>query len=286
MWGSDFRLAAALILAVAIPRVASAADLPAQPAAAAATPAVPDWIVTIGIEGREVPAWPGASETKPVPSGAPLFGVRKEGSPPDFPGPRDGLGFSLVDLGQFKAGPAFKFVWQRKASSYADLNGLGDVGFTLQSGVFAEYWPVQWLRLHSEVRQGIGGETGVTGDIFVDAIVPVGQWTLSGGPRMTLQSAAAVSPYFSITSAQSAASTVAGLSALPVYNAGGGLYSYGAGSQVQYAFDPTWTAHALVEFERLTGSAADSPLVTQRGSPDQFTFGLGATYSFAMHPWW
>jgi outer membrane protein len=40
------------------------------------------------------------------------------------------------------------------------------------------------------------------------------------------------------------------------------------------------------EYERLTGSAADSPLVTVRGSPDQLTFGVGATYSFSMHPWW
>jgi outer membrane protein len=281
--------AVALVIAVAAVRVAAAADLPAQAAPASAATAaavVPDWIVTVGFEGRMVPAWPGASDSKLALTGAPLFGVRREGSPPDFPGPRDSFGFSLLDLGQFKLGPAFKLVWERKASSYPDLNGLGDVGFALQSGLYAEYWPVQWLRLRGEVRQGIGGETGVTGDMFIDAVVPVGPWTLSGGPRMTLQSAAAISPYFSITSAQSAASSVGGLPALPVYNAGGGLYSYGAGSQVQYAFDPTWTAHALVEYERLTGSAADSPLVTQRGSPDQFTIGLGATYSFAMQPWW
>jgi hypothetical protein len=27
-------------------------------------------------------------------------------------------------------------------------------------------------------------------------------------------------------------------------------------------------------------------LVTQRGSVNQWTYGLGATYSFAMHPLW
>jgi hypothetical protein len=26
--------------------------------------------------------------------------------------------------------------------------------------------------------------------------------------------------------------------------------------------------------------------VTMRGSPNQFTFGLGATYTFSMHPLW
>ncbi len=80
-----------------------------------------------------------------------------------------------------------------------------------------------WLRVRGEIRQGIGGETGVSGDLFADVVVPLGQWRLSGGPRLSLQSTAAVSPYFSITAAQS------GASGLPVYNATGVFYSYGAG---------------------------------------------------------
>jgi outer membrane protein len=103
---------------------------------------------------------------------------------------------------------------------------------------------------------------------------------------MTLQTSAATSPYFSITQAQSIGSTVAGLPQLPVYNASGGVYSYGAGALIEYFIDAQWSVHALTEYERLTGSAADSPLVIQRGSPNQFTFGVGATYSFNMHPLW
>jgi len=111
-------------------------------------------------------------------------------------------------------------------------------------------------------------------------VVLLGQWRLSGGPRLSLQSTAAVSPYFSITAAQSAAS------GLPVYNATGGFYSYGAGGQIEYFFNRQWQVHALVEYERITDSAANSPLVTMRGSPNQFTIGLGATYAFGMHPLW
>ena len=216
----------------------------------------------------------------------PLFSVRKAGTPPDFFGPRDSFGFSILDLGPFRFGPAVKIVWEREASSYTALNGLGNVNFAVQAGGFAEYWPVPWLRLRGELRQGFGGETGLTGDAFLDAVVPFGQFRWSGGPRVTVQSAAAVSPYFSITQAQSAGSTVAGLAALPVYSASGGLYSYGAGTQLEYFLNPQWSAHAFTEYERLTDSVADSPLVTQRGSPNQFTFGLGATYSFNMNPWW
>ena len=286
------RFALALFVGIA-PGVAAAADLPQQAppsptAPAAYVPAVPDWIVTIGAEGRIIPAFPGASEKKLGWSALPLFSIRKEGTPPDFFGPRDSFGFNLFSTGVFQFGPALQFINRRKASDYSELNGLADVDYAAQVGAFANFWPVSWLRLRGEVRQGIGGETGVTGDIFLDAIVPVGQWTLSAGPRVTLQTAAATSPYFSITAAQAAAANALqpSLAPLTAYSAGGGLYSYGAGTQVQYTFNPAWSAHAFVEYQRLTGSAADSPLVTQRGSPNQLTYGLGATYSFNMHPLW
>jgi outer membrane protein len=37
---------------------------------------------------------------------------------------------------------------------------------------------------------------------------------------------------------------------------------------------------AYVEYEKLLGDAADSPLVRLRGSSNQTTFGVGASYSF------
>ena len=272
---------------VMAPAIGLAADLPApMPAAAPTAPAAPDWIVTIGGELRIGPKWAGAPDGTFGLFGGPLFSIRKIGTPPEYFGPRDSFGFTILDLGQIKIGPAVQIAWPRYASSDTALNGLGNVNFAVQAGAFAEYWPAQWLRLRGEVRQGFGGETGVTGDLFVDAIVPAGQFRFSAGPRLTAQSTAAVSPYFSITPNQSMGSTAAGLPALPVYHADGGFYSYGAGSQVEYFFNQQWAAHGFVEYQRLTGSAADSPLVIQRGSPNQFTFGLGATYAFVTHPWW
>jgi MipA family protein len=279
-----------LVTGVAVaPAIGFAADLPTPAptaAPAAAVSPVPDWIVTIGGELRIGPKWAGAPTDKFRLTGGPVFSIRNVGTPPEYFGPRDSFGFSVFNLGPVKIGPAVQIVWERKASSDPALNGLGDIDFALQAGAFAEYWPAQWLRLRGELRQGFGGEKGVTGDVFMDAVVPAGQFRFSGGPRMTLQSTAAVSPYFSITPVQSANSTLAGLAALPVYHASGGLYSYGAGGQGEYFFSPQWTTYSYVEYERLTGSAADSPLVIQRGSPNQFTFALGARYSFTMHPVW
>jgi outer membrane protein len=284
VWGRWHSAVAGLVLL--LPGSAAAVDLPGSPSTAAGAAPKPDWIVTIGAELEAVPAWPGAPTSLYGLSGTPLVGVQRPGDPPIFFGPRDGFGVPVVDIGSFQAGPAGKLVFPRYQGQYIQLNGLGDVRWAVQLGAFVTYWAVPWLRLHGEIRQGFGGETGITGDLFMDAVVPIGQWRLSGGPRLTLQSAAATAPYFNITPAQSAASTISGLPALPAYNATGGLYSYGAGGQAEYSFNRQWSILGFVEYQRLADSAADSPLVTMRGSPNQFMFGIGATYTFAMRPLW
>jgi outer membrane protein len=285
-----WRLAIAAFLVA--PTMAAAADLPAAPPAPTApatyAPPASDWTVTVGIEPRAVPAWPGAADTRFGFTFLPLFSIRKAGTPAPYFGPRDSFGFSLIDAGPLKIGPAFQLIWKRDSSSYNELNGLHDVDYALQAGGFIEFWPVPWLRLRGEVRQGFGGETGVTADGFLDAVIPIGQFRWSAGPRVTVQSANATSPYFSISAAEAvnANALQPGLGPLTAYTAGGGLYSYGAGTQLEYFFNQQWSAHVFGEYQRLTDSAANSPLVIQRGSPNQFTVGVGAVYSFDMHPLW
>jgi outer membrane protein len=267
---------------VAATTVAVAADIPGptlEPITKA-PPASSDWLVTIGGEVRAVPAWPGSPTNLYGLTGIPLLAIQKPSEAPFFFGARDSFGIPIWDAGKFLFGAAGQINYPRYNSQYSQLNGMGEVNWALQLGAFAQYWALPWLRLRAELRQGIGGETGLTGDLFADVVVPVGQWRLSAGPRFAAQTAAAISPYFSVNATQSAAT------GLPVYNATGGFYSWGAGGQVEYFWTRQWSAHALVEYERISGSAANSPLVTLRGSPNQLTFGLGATYSFLMHPLW
>jgi MipA family protein len=289
MTWADWRFASA-VLCLLVPGTAKATDLalppPPQPTTApvAYAPPVPDWIVVVGGEARAVPAWPGAPTNTYSFIGFPLFTIQKPGDPPFYFGARDSFGVPLIDWGRFQFGPVGRLDWPRYASQYTQLNGLGDIPWGVQLGAYAQYWLAPWLRLRGELRQGIGAETGQHGDLFADFVMPLGQFRLSGGPRVSFQSTSALSPYFNISPTQSANSTVSGLAQLPVYNVSGGFYSYGAGAQIEYFWNPHWQTHAIVEYERISGSAADSPLVTMRGSPNQFTFGLGATYTFSMHP--
>jgi outer membrane protein len=205
----------------------------------------------------------------------PIFSIHRAGSSERFRSPRDSSGIALIDYNGFRAGPVGKFRSARTASSYAELNGLGDVKFAIELGGFAEYFPVDWFRARLEVRRGFGGENGVTADFSADAIVPLlDRFSLSGGPRFTLESTNATAPYFSVSAAQSLAS------GLPRFDARGGPHSVGAGAQLHYQFDPQWEAHSYVEYSRLLGDAAASPLVTQLGSKNQMSFGVGASYSF------
>lgn len=263
-----------VILAAAV--VAPVTALPAGPALAQASS---DWTVTVGAEGRVMPEYEGSRDSvfRPVP----IFNIRRAGTPARFRGPRDGAGIGLFDTGRFRVGPSFKLRLPREEGDHSDLRGLGDIDWTLEAGAFAEFWPTEWLRTRAELRQGIGGHTGLVSDLTADLVIPVApRLTLSGGPRLTLATAAATSPYFSITPAQSAAS------GLPVYDAGGGVRSYGAGAQARYAWSPQWATHIFVEYERLSGDAASAPLVTQRGTPNQIQLGIGLTYSFDVPGLW
>lgn len=271
------------VLAVSAASSAFAADVLYAPASAPAPMLAPkpasDWTVTIGAEGRYMPRFEGADSSvfRPVP----IFRLRRAGEKDRFRSDFDSASIALYDTGRFSFGPAASLRHNRKASDDAKLTGLGDIDWTLEVGAYAEFWPTDWLRTRAELRQGIGGHHGLVADLSADIVQPVtSQLTLSGGPRMTLTSAAATSPYFSITTAQSAAS------GLPVYDAGGGLQSYGVGAQARYAWTPQWASHVFIEYARLAGDAADSPLVTQRGSRDQIQVGIGTTYSFDVPGLW
>ncbi len=266
----------AAILAVSALGAAKAAESTAG--APWATGSSSDWTVTIGAEGQVLPSYEGADSYTALP--IPQFDIRRAGTPPHFHGPLDGFGFAVFDTGSLLFGPSFKLLVPRRESDNSDLRGLGDVDWALEAGAFAEYWPVSWLRTRAELRQGFGGHYGLVSDLMADVVAPITpQLTLSGGPRLTLASTAAIAPYFSITPEQSAAS------GLPVYSASGGFRSFGAGVQARYEWSPQWVTYSYFEYKRLTGDVANSPIVAL-GSPDQLQAGIGVTYSFDMHGLW
>jgi MipA family protein len=277
--------ACAAIVALRSPLYAQSTQADSQPASSVWTLPVPAvslpylptpaglWTVTIGAGGSFRPDFEGA--THYLLSPVPIFSVQRAGSRQQFIGPRDGASIALLDTGGFRAGPVVTSLPSRKVSSDAALNGLNDISTTYELGGFVEYFPVDWFRVRAEVRRGFGGSDGVFADVFADAIVPVwDRLTWSAGPRLSFANTHGTAPFFGIDQTEALAS------GLPVFNASGGLHSVGVGTQLRYQITPQWETHSYVEYQRLEGDAAASPLITQRGSPNQTTFSIGASYSF------
>lgn len=232
-----------------------------------------DWTVTLGAEGRVMPSYAGSDDyaLRPIP----LIDIRGANDPRRFQATRDGASIGLFESGKFRAGLTGKVLFPRDEDDDRNLHGLGDVEWAVEAGVFGEFWPVNWLRTRAEIRQGFGGHHGIVSDLSADVVMPVApKLTLSAGPRLSLATDKALNPYFGITPTQSINS------GLPVYDAAGGVRSFGLGGLARYQLSERWATYSYIEYERLTGSAADSPLVALRGNANQIQIGAGLSYSF------
>ena len=154
---------------------------------------------------------------------------------------------------------------------------IGSVDLSIEGGAFAEFWPTEALRTRVEVRNSVIGGKGMVGDVSADAVWrPTPAMVVTGGPRLSLANMDFMSTYYTVDPSLAAAS------GLPVYYAKAGLRSYGAGSMLKYAWSDQWTTLAFVEYQRLAGSAGDSPVIASRGTENQVSVGLGATYTFKI----
>ena len=71
-----------------------------------------------------------------------------------------------------------------------------------------------------------------------------------------------------------------GASGLPNFSAEGGIKDVGVSLMAAYQFNARWGLIGMAGYNRLLGDAADSPLVDQEGSDNQFTTLLGVSYRF------
>ena len=142
-------------------------------------------------------------------------------------------------------------------------------------GGFAEFYPTDWLRVRGEMRRGFSAYEGVVGDVAVDAFADITpEVRVSGGPRVSFGSAGYFDAYYGVTAAELAAS------GLRPYTPGSGVQAVGVGGAIDWKTTEKLTTSVFGEYARLTGPAADFSLVEERGSPNQYMFGVSATYQF------
>lgn len=232
-----------------------------------------DWKLVIGATGMVAPDFEGASDMMFAVS--PIVSLGKAGPEARFTSRDDNISLSLFDNGAVRAGVNGKILFSRDAGDSDDLAGLDPVRWGAELGGFAEFYPTDWLRVRGEVRHGIRTHDGVVAELRADAFHDVTPAVrISGGPRMTFASADYFDTYYGVTTAESVAS------GLSEYDPGGGLGSVGVGGAIDWKTTDQFTTSLFGEYQRLLGPAEESSLVRERGSANQFTLGVSASYRF------
>lgn len=243
-------------------------------AVGAAPASATDWIVTVGGRAAASPPYEGANHDVIRPSFT--FSVRRADKPFRFSPPDDNGSVALFSSRHFDFGPVLQFRYSR--GDTGRLQGFNKIGFAVEPGLFANVWATDWLRARVQVRQGVAGHHGTVGDAGIDYIYTGQRWNFSIGPRYGFGDARYMDTYFGVTPTEAARSPFL----TQPYEPGAGA-RYGG---VEAAVARQWTRRIRTVFDvgyhRLVNKAADSPVVDIAGSRNQFTAGIGATYSFGV----
>lgn len=232
-----------------------------------------DWSLTIGAAALYLPEFEGADDRRFF--AQPLISFGRQGTERRFTSRNDNISIGIVDTGSFRAGPTAKIVFGRDNNDFDDTFGLDDVEFGAEAGVFAEFYPLDWMRVRGEVRRGINSHDGIVADGAIDAFAYLTpSLRLSGGPRITYGTEDYIDAYYGVSFAESLRS------GLSEYNGDDGIASYGVGGALTWKTTDKIETSVFGEYRRLTGPVADSSLVEERGDRNQFTVGVSATYRF------
>lgn len=251
--------------------VAATCALTATPALAQEEAQKPDLIVSVGGGVQAAPAFPGGDELEI----GPLFTgfARREGTPIPFRTPDDGFGIAIVKTDLIEFGPLLQFQGERDD---ADVGAaVGDVDFTVEAGGFVNLKLGPNFRLRVEAQKGIGGHEALVGTLAADFAFRSGIDTLfTIGPRLRVNDDDYADAYFGISPA------VAAATGLPAYDPDGGVRAVGAVAGITHQLSRSVGVYAYAGYDRLIGDAADSPIVQQFGSEDQFSAGIALFLSF------
>ena len=220
------------------------------------------------------PDYMGSNDYRFAPSGSVSFARKGEG-PGAWGAPDDGFSVGLVGGKALSAGLVGR--WRSGRGDDDDLQGFNKIDGAVEAGGFVNWWLADWLRVRGEVRHAIGGYDGWTVDLGADAVIRTGPWVLSAGPRLSWADDAFTRTYFGVTPTEAARSPFD----IQPFAAEGSFWSPGVVTSAEYRISRFWSVTAVGQYRRLTGDAADSPLVADLGSKDQFSASLSVTYRFA-----
>jgi outer membrane scaffolding protein for murein synthesis (MipA/OmpV family) len=218
-------------------------------------PTVPTWQTELGLGAQFNPIYDGAGryETEP----GPVIDIRYKDIA--FASTGEGIGANLFSFRHVRFGAAISYDLGR--SPHVDgesLSGLGTIHPAPEIKIFADYTLAKWLPIDIRVdaRKQLGATNGYIGD--VGAYMPLpgssAKFAWFAGPTVTVADNRYMNGYFGISNHQAAQTRY------PRYKASGGFKSAGLGISAVYFVNPHVIISLNGAFDRLLGSAADSPI--------------------------
>ncbi len=238
--------------------------------------AEPAWKISLGVGAAYKPDYEGSNdyEVAPLPdiniSYRDLVFLR---------GPS--LGANLVTVNgaresdKLQLGPLVRYRFGRDQDDNDALRGLGDVDGSVEAGLFGRYSVGRWSAGLTVVQDVADGHGGALAEASFGYAMPVAS-DLKASLRAstTWASEDYMESYFGISGSQAARS------GRRPFDAGSGFKDVGLSLGLEYAVTDNWSLGGRVGYTRLLGDAADSPIVDEDGSADQFIVGVSLGYRF------
>lgn len=194
-------------------------------------------------------------------------------------GPRAKI--NLIPGGRVEAGPLVAYDGGRDDDvENRRVRRLPGVNSTMEVGGFAQLNFAQMLMAEDslsfgvEFAQAVESHEGYTINLQTSYGIQLLPFIVSFDLGAQYADKDYAEAYFGVDSVGSAAT------GLPVYSASAGATALEAGLNLQFGFSPNWGIMSRVSYGRLIGDAADSPIVKQEGSANQFSAGLAVMYRF------
>lgn len=184
------------------------------------------------------------------------------------------LGFLSYRFGRFAVGPIIRLERGRTENNNVALIGLGDIGRTVEGGLYIGYWG-KWINVIGSFRHGIatGHNASMASVQFTSYLIRTPNFGLSASIKGTWASAKYMKRFFAINAEQAAAS------GYPIHNIGAGVRDIRLILLAQYWFNDAWALNAFVHYSRLTVAVAGSPIVALEGAANQVAVGLYLSYT-------
>jgi len=197
-----------------------------------------------------------------------------------------GFEYDVTQGSTFDFGPILRIDTGRDDLNSANdpvIEALGKISLTAELGGFVATTrplitsrkgpPILWTA-RASIVQAVSGHEGFIIEGAVGIVRPSRKWITSVTATTSFASGSYQDAYFSVTGAQSIASGLA------TFDADAGLRDIGVGAFVRYNINSKWSFNTIASFRRLVGDAADSPIVTERGSANQGFLGLNVSYTW------